>query len=61
MSLKFDKGTGEGIANCKRCLEKGKWIATWVCFLYKIEGHPGYYCSKCLKEIEMEELSNVRK
>lgn len=53
--LKITKCTGEGQGSCKRCLEKGKWNISWMCFLYKIEGYEGCYCSDCVKEIEMEE------
>lgn len=26
----------------------------WMCFLYKIEGYEGCYCSDCVKEIKAE-------
>lgn len=45
---------GEGHGSCKRCSDKGKWNRTWMCFLYKIEGHEGCYCEDCVKEIQNE-------
>lgn len=45
--MKITKCTGEGQGSCKRCSDKGKWNRTWCCFLYKIEGLEGCYCSDC--------------
>lgn len=49
--MKVTKCTGEGQGSCKRCSDKGKWNRIWCCFLYKIEGLEGCYCSDCVKEI----------
>ena len=54
--MKITKCTGEGQGSCKRCSDRGKWNRMWCCFLYKIEGYEGCYCSDCVKEI-MEEVS----
>lgn len=50
--MKVTQCTGEGQGSCKRCTEKGKWNRIWCCFLYKIEGLEGCYCSDCVKEIQ---------
>lgn len=52
--MKITPCTGEGQGWCRRCLEKGKWGANWMCFLYKIEGYDGCYCLDCVKEIRKE-------
>lgn len=52
--MKITKCTGEGQGSCKRCTDKGKWNRMWCCFLYKIEGYEGCYCSDCVKEITAE-------
>nr|DAU67965.1 MAG TPA: FhuF 2Fe-2S C-terminal domain [Inoviridae sp.] len=52
--MKITKCIGEGQSFCKRCLENGKWNRMWCCFLYKIEGYDGCYCSDCVKEIQEE-------
>ncbi|MBS6062751.1 MAG: hypothetical protein KH972_02650 [Peptostreptococcaceae bacterium] len=49
------KATGEGQAECPRCRELGKWSHTWVCFLYKVEGHEGCYCKEHAEELDKEE------
>lgn len=49
------KATGEGQAECPKCRELGKWSRTWVCFLYEVEGHKGYYCKEHAEELEKEE------
>lgn len=49
------KATGEGQAECPKCRELRKWSRTWVCFLYEVEGHKGYYCKEHAEELEMEE------
>lgn len=56
--MKITKCTGEGQGSCKRCSDKGKWNRVWVCFLYKIEGYEGCYCSDCVKEIQKQEENN---
>ena len=45
--MKVTQCTGEGQGSCKRCSDKGKWNRNWMCFLYKIEGYEGCYCSDC--------------
>lgn len=52
--MKVTQCTGEGQGSCKRCSDKGKWNRIWCCFLYKIEGLEGCYCSDCVKEIISE-------
>lgn len=49
--MKVTQCKGDGQGSCKRCSDKGKWNRTWMCFLYKIEGYEGCYCSDCVKEI----------
>lgn len=50
--MKVTQCKGDGQGSCKRCSDKGKWNRTWMCFLYKIEGYEGCYCSDCVKEIQ---------
>ena len=50
--MKITKCTGEGQGSCKRCSDNGKWNRTWMCFLYKIEGYEGCYCSDCVRELQ---------
>ena len=45
------KCEGEGAGSCKRCRDNGKWNSIWMCFLYKIEGMKGCYCSDCIVAI----------
>lgn len=52
--LKITRCVGEGQGSCKRCSDKGKWNSMWTCFLYKVEGYKGCYCSDCVKEIQKE-------
>lgn len=52
--MKVIRCEGEGQGSCKRCSDKGKWNRMWSCFLYKIEGYEGCYCSDCVKEIQNE-------
>lgn len=52
--MKVTQCTGEGMGSCKRCSDNGKWNMNWMCFLYKIEGYEGCYCSDCVKEIKAE-------
>lgn len=61
--MKVTKCSGEGQGSCKRCSDKGKWNRVWCCFLYKIEGLEGCYCSDCVKEIisEREVTRNERR
>lgn len=49
--MKVTQCTGEGMGSCKRCSDNGKWNMNWMCFLYKIEGYEGCYCSDCVKKI----------
>lgn len=46
--MKVTQCTGEGMGSCKRCSDNGKWNMNWMCFLYKIEGYEGCYCSDCV-------------
>lgn len=50
-NLKVTQCKGEGLGSCKRCSDNGIWNRNWMCFLYKIEGMKGCYCSKCVKEL----------
>lgn len=50
-SLKVTKCKGDGQGSCKMCTDNGKWNRNWMCFLYKIEGYEGCYCSDCVKKI----------
>ena len=50
--MKITKGEGEGQGTCKRCADNGKWNRNWMCFLYKIEGYDGCYCSDCVRELQ---------
>ena len=50
-NLKITRCTGEGMGSCKMCNDNGNWNASWMCFLYEIEGLEGCYCSDCVKEI----------
>ena len=52
--LKITQCPGEGQGSCKRCSDNGKWNRNWMCFLYKVEGREGCYCSDCIKEIQKE-------
>lgn len=52
---KITRCKGDGQGSCKRCDDKGIWNRTWMCFLYRIEGHEGLYCDKCVKEIMNQE------
>lgn len=56
--LKVTRCGGEGQGSCKRCSDRGKWNRVWSCFLYKIEGYEGCYCSDCVKEIQKQEENN---
>lgn len=47
--IKRCEGNGQG--SCTRCTQNGKWNRSWMCFLYKIEGMDGFYCSDCVKAI----------
>ena len=46
-NLKITRCQGEGQGSCKMCSDNGKW----KCFLFKIEGLEGCYCSDCVKKI----------
>lgn len=50
-NLKITQCKGEGQGSCKMCADNGKWNRNWMCFLYKIEGYEGCYCSECVKKI----------
>ena len=53
--MNITKCRGEGQGSCKRCNDRGKWNIMWMCFLYRIEGMEGIYCSDCVREIEKEQ------
>ena len=55
------KAEGEGQGACKRCLDKGKRNRTWMCFLYRVYGHEGYYCKDCVIEMQKEAEKTLRK
>lgn len=44
--------SGEGLGSCTKCEEQGKWNRSWMCFLFKVEGHDGIYCYEHAKELE---------
>lgn len=50
--LKITQCKGVGQSSCKRCNKHGIWNRYRICFLYKIEGYEGRYCSDCVKEIK---------
>lgn len=52
--MEVTKCKGEGQGSCKRCTDNGKWNVSWMCFLYKIDGLDGCYCSDCVKAIKQE-------
>lgn len=56
--MKITQCTGNGQGSCKRCSDNGKWNSIWCCFLYKIDGLEGCYCSDCVKEIVLEQKKN---
>lgn len=51
-SLKITQCKGEGQGSCKMCNDNGQWNSMWMCFLYKIEGYEGCYCSACVEKIK---------
>lgn len=54
-NLKITQCKGEGQGSCKMCADNGKWNRNWMCFLFKIEGYEGCYCSECVKKIMEDE------
>ena len=58
-SIKVTQCKGEGEGSCKRCADNGKWNRSWMCFLYKIDGYDGCYCSNCVKEIAKETAKEI--
>ena len=50
--LKITQCKGEGQGSCKMCSDNGKWNINWMCFLYKIEGYDGCYCSDCVERVK---------
>ena len=58
-SIKVTQCKGEGQGSCKRCVDNGKWNRSWMCFLYKIDGYDGCYCSNCVKEIAKETAKEI--
>lgn len=55
-NLKITPCEGEGAGSCKMCTDNGKWNRNWMCFLYRIEGRDGCYCSDCVKKIKNGEV-----
>lgn len=53
-NLEITPCEGEGQGSCRMCLDNGKWNRMWMCFLYKIEGRDGCYCSDCVEKIAKE-------
>lgn len=51
MDFNFEQCTGNGLGECRRCADKGKWNRYWVDFLYKVDGFKGVYCWNCVKEL----------
>ncbi len=51
-NIKITQCKGEGQGSCKMCSDNGKWNMNWMCFLYKIEGYGGCYCSDCVEKIK---------
>lgn len=58
--MKIVQCSGDGQGSCKRCIDNGKWNVNWMCFLYKIEGLDGCYCSDCVKKITEEKKYEIR-
>jgi len=50
-NIKVTRCKGECQGSCTRCTKNGKWNRNWMCFLYKIEGMDGCYCSDCMREL----------
>lgn len=46
-NIKVTQCKGEGQGTCKICNNRN-----WMCFLYKIEGYEGCYCSDCISSIK---------
>lgn len=62
--MKIKQCTGNGQGSCILCESKGMWNRTWMCFLYKIDGMNGTYCSNCVNEMlarERETKSRIKK
>lgn len=57
--LKVTKCKGEGQGSCYLCNSRGIWNRAWMCFLYKVEGHDGCYCSSCVNEICLRENAEM--
>lgn len=47
--IAYKKCKGRG--SCDMCHIEGKFNRSWACFLYKISGMYGAYCSDCVKKI----------
>lgn len=54
--MKITRAKGEGQGQCRLCEQRGKWNRHWMCFLYKIEGKEGVYCSDCMNEIKLQKF-----
>lgn len=53
-NLKVTQCEGEGQGSCKMCEDNGNRNRAWMCFLYKIEGYEGCYCSECVEKIRRD-------
>lgn len=56
--MKVTQCEGEGQGSCKMCTDNGIWNREWMCFLYKIEGYEGCYCSDCVKKIRQMKIND---
>lgn len=50
-SINIKQCEGECQGSCSMCDEMGIWNRSWMCFLYKIKGMNGCYCSNCVNRI----------
>ena len=58
--LIITKCKGEGYGVCTRCESRGIWNRNWMCFLYKIKGREGTYCSNCIRDLTRLEQDNLK-
>lgn len=52
--MKVTQCEGEGQGSCTMCNANGTFNVQWMCFLYKVEGYEGCYCSDCVKKIRQQ-------
>lgn len=52
--MKVTQCEGEGQGGCTMCNANGVFNVQWMCFLYKVEGYEGCYCSDCVKKIRQQ-------